>query len=343
MLCGLSVLHHRKASGFQEAPPPVPTTSGPALVLDTCQRWICVLNSSRPVETADGVEEFREEEAYRFLLRVTTGLESRLQGETNIFGQVKQAWAPHGRHFPWLQRLFEDTREIRAQHLSDVGGPSYGRLVRRAMQSEGIPLGSTVLLVGAGELARAVAPWLTGFNLRILNRNLPRAQALIASLRPRGQDRSRVAAVVPTDAESVWRSAAAVVLCIPFDPTEDGRRMDHLRARAESGESVPFVLHLGGSHSQAGSWVRLPGFHSLDDVFRLARLESGARIGQLRRAGHACAERARLRALGPSLSIPHGWEDLASFAEWESDTSGGTDTAWENQYTPGVAAHLALH
>lgn len=345
MLRGLTVLHHRKGSGSSESRPTVPQSSGPTLILDTCQRWICVLQSPQPIAPARGVDQFSDEEAYRFLLRVTTGLESRLQGETNIFGQVKQAWAPHGTHFPWLQRLFEDTKEIRAQHLSDVGGPSYGRLVRRVLHPIASPHGRPVLLVGAGELAHAVAPWLTGFQLQILNRDTTRAESLTQSLRQHGHPRFPITTVAPSESDAAWRSAHAVVLCIPFDAAQDSLRIAHLQDRTPSTDQVaPKIIHLGGSHAQAGPWTRVPDFHSLDDLFLLHQQESDAQRAQLRRADHACHERARLRALGPSLSISHGWEDLAGFSNWESESevTDRPDTAREKQYTDSVAPELAL-
>lgn len=341
MLRGLTVLHQRKGSGFPGALPPVPNSSGPTLILDTCQRWICVLRTQEPIASIPGVDQFTGEEAYRFLLRVTTGLESRLQGETNIFGQVKQAWAPHGTHFPWLQRLFEDTKEIRAQHLADVGGPSYGRLVRRLLHPISAPHGRPLLLVGAGELAQAVAPWLTGFQLHILNRDPSRAETLAQSLRQHGHNHFPITVVTPSDADAAWRSAHAVVLCIPFDADQDRRRIAQLQQRSGDA-SHPFVIHLGGAHSQAGPWSQVSNFHSLDDVFVLHQHESGARRSQLRRADHACQERARLRALGPSLSISHGWEDLASFAAWETEIADRHDTESETQYTDFVTTDLAL-
>jgi hypothetical protein len=341
MLRGLTVLHQHKGSGFPGALPPVPTSSGPTLILDTCQRWICVLRTQEPITPIPGVDQFSGEDAYRFLLRVTTGLESRLQGETNIFGQVKQAWAPHGTHFPWLQRLFEDTKEIRAQHLSDVGGPSYGRLVRRLLHPISAPHGRSLLLVGAGELAQAVAPWLTGFHLHILNRDATRAATLAQSLRHHGHHHLPIDVVVASDIDDAWRSAHAVVLCIPFDTDQDRRRIAQLQQRSGAFPR-PLVIHLGGTHSQAGPWTQVPNFHSLDDVFLLHQHESGARRSQLRRADHACQERARLRALGPSLSISHGWEDLASFAAWETEVADGHDTGSETQYTGFVTTDLAL-
>lgn len=348
MLRGLTVLHRRKGLGSPSpgALAPVPTASGPTLILDTCQRWICVSQGHVTHAAPTGVDRFEGEEAYRFLLRVTTGLESRLQGETNIFGQVKLAWAPYGHHFPWLQRLFEDTKEIRAQHLSDVGGPSYGRLVRRLLHSIATPQGRPLLLVGAGELARAIAPWLTGFELRILNRNRSRADALVQSLLDHGHGRHSIRAIDAAHADAVdaaWRDAHGIVLCIPFDAPQDAARIRLLQSRAAQPSSPsPQVLHLGGTHAQAGAWTDVPGFRSLDDVFLLHQQESGARNAQIRRADRACRERARLRTLGPSLSISHGWEDLASFVGWDAESIESTDRRREDAYSRAVDAEPAL-
>lgn len=345
MLRGLTVLHFRKGKGSPAPSSPVPSRSGPALILDTCQRWICVLKAIDPVPTPPGMERFTGEDAYAFLLRVTTGLASRLQGETNIFGQVKTAWAPHGTHFPWLQRLFEDTKEIRARHLADVGGPSYGRLVRRWLHPIAHPSGRPLLLVGAGELAQTVAPWLTGFHLHLLNRDPAKAESLAQSLRNHGHGRQGIS-VVPHDlAPTAWRQAHGIVLCIPFDPAGDDHRIRSLQSRAAlPGAVPPLILHLGGTHAQAGRWTDVPGFHSLDDIFLLHHQESGAQLAHIRRAERACRERARLRALGPSLSIPHGWEDLASFPAWEPDPADQDqpDIHPNNLYTHLVHREPAL-
>lgn len=347
MLRGLTVLHHRKGTGAVGDLPSIPKGSSPTLILDTCQRWICVLQTPEPTPTSPGVEQLTGEDAYRFLLRVTTGLESRLQGETNIFGQVKQAWAPHGTHFPWLQRLFEDTKEIRAQHLSDVGGPSYGRLVRRLLHPIAAPHGRPLLLVGAGELAHAVAPWLTGFQVQILNRDPAKAEALAQHLRQHGHGRFPISVVAPADADAAWQNAQAIVVCIPYDAAHDATRIRQLQARAASQADPaeaqhPYVVHLGGAHAQAELWRALPKFHSLDDIFALHQQESGARNTQLRRADRACLERARLRSLGASLSICHGWEDLAAFSGWDTTAAEGHDTRKETLYIHPVTTDLAL-
>jgi len=332
MLHGLHVLHHRKEPSQPVALSQLPHGTSPTLILDTCQRWLCVLQSPEPFEYPSTVDHLSGEDAYHFLLRITTGLESRLQGETNIFGQVKQAWAPHGTAFPWLQRLFEDTKEIRAQHLADVGGPSYGRLVRKLLH----PLTSgektpTLLLVGAGELARAVAPWLTGFRIQILNRNAARATELAQSLRNHGHTRHPIEIVPSENAPDAWQSADAVVVCIPYDADADAERIRQIRdSRSQTG--TPIVIHLGGADEASRAWYTLPNFHALDDIFRLHNEEAGPRMTHLRRAERACLERARLRALGPSLSIPHGWEDLAAFFEWETLEDAKPDNRAKTPY-----------
>ena len=57
--------------------------------------------------------------------------------------------------------------------------------------------------------------------------------------------------------------------------------------------------------------------HELRGIFDITELCDAlgvSRSEQVTQARRACAERAKLRALGSSLSIAHGWEDLAAFA-----------------------------
>jgi hypothetical protein len=74
------------------------------------------------------------------------------------------------------------------------------------------------------------------------------------------------------------------------------------------------VLHLGAEAHDLPEWGTLPQFSGLDELFRLQKLCNEARATQIFRAQKACEEKAILRNLGTSVSIPHGWEDLALFA-----------------------------
>ena len=123
-------------------------------------------------------------------MRLASGLESEIAGETEIFGQIKQAWrdyelaqADSARALrPWMQRLLQDTKEIRSEYIVGLGSATYGSLARRLLG--GRPEGTT-LLIGAGQLAATVLPYLDCPDLRIYNRNPARAFAMLAEARER--------------------------------------------------------------------------------------------------------------------------------------------------------------
>lgn len=321
MIRRLTVYHQAKGAGTPPLAPDWtpgthPAAAGPAWQLHTCQRslWVtlaptesaCAAAARGPAE----IEVFQGDAAYHFLLRVATGLASQLAGETNILGQLKSAWNHQARQFPWLQWLFADAKEIRAHFLSDVGGASYGRLVRQMLRSAPGPEHQPILVVGAGDMAESVAPWLRSSPLRILNRTPEKAEALAERLRrhPGGP----VDVVAPADADAAWQGARAIVICTPLDPVADPQRIAALRNLGEDSGGIP-VIHLGTPRSTAGAWRTLPGFQCLDDLYERQNQADGRRDRQLDRAIQACRERARHRLLGTSLSHPHGWEDLPEF------------------------------
>jgi len=316
MICGLTVFHAAKAgpvAGADAAWAQLESqASGSVWSLDTCQRRLLVSldPQARQQPVPPGVQRLHGSDAYEFLLRVATGLASQLAGETNIFGQLKAAWNHDAPKTPWLQWLFADAKEIRARHLSEVGGASYGRSVRQLLRQPGRePLAGPVLLVGAGDMAESVAPWLRAWPLQVLNRTDARAEALVAQLRE--QPGEAVSAVPVRHQELAWRSAGAVVVCIPADAQADALFLHWLELSLH-GADVP-VIHLGVHRVEAGCWTGLADFRCLEDVYALQSQADDRRDRQLAAARTACSERARHRALGLSLSHPHGWEDLPAF------------------------------
>ncbi|MCM2323251.1 MAG: hypothetical protein NDJ90_08305 [Oligoflexia bacterium] len=290
--------------------------------LDSCQRvlWLCTEESLKAALCGRAVPSFVEvfagTSAYQFLLRVATGLESQLVGETDIFGQLKEAWKKFEAATPatplksWIQRAFEDTKEIRSAHLQSQGGATYGSLVRRMIRDHleraEAPEAGPVLLVGAGALAAAVAPYLSDYETHLTNRSQDKLETLKQELSHASG--AGVSIVSPGEMEALaWQQAAVVVVCIPMDSTEDSERISRLRGDA-------LVIHLGGMRHQAGEWTEVPGFRCLDDVFGLQKSQNSVRSLRCAHAIKACEDRAKLRSLGASLAIPHGWEDLAVFA-----------------------------
>ena len=114
-------------------------------------------------------------DAYRFVLEITTGLRSAIPGETNVFGQFRNAWQDFRRDgpaaritrlAPLVHRLSNDTKAIRREHLHGIGGASYGSLVRRLIAPA---RADRILFVGAGNLAQSMLPFFDNYELGIWN------------------------------------------------------------------------------------------------------------------------------------------------------------------------------
>jgi hypothetical protein len=293
---------------------------------ETCQRWVWVLDADRGelsvpllLPRNKKIEVFCGQEAYRFLLRWACGLESEVQGETDIFGQIKELWRrmeqisspSYSDISPWIQRVFEDTKEIRSRYLQNLGGTSYGTLVRKWIKGRaGSATPESILLVGAGQLAQAVAPVLLDTHLHLWNRDPVRASSLASALLDRSSS-ARVTLIQTKAAEAqTWREASHIVVCVPLDRALDSERFQWFQ---EGGSQFRSVVHLGARMSDHCIWGELENFANLDDLFILQDSLSQVRSTQIDQALRACSERAQIRALGASLSIPHGWEDLACF------------------------------
>jgi glutamyl-tRNA reductase len=263
------------------------------------------------------LESFEGADAYAFLLRFAAGLESKLVAETEIFGQIKTAWREFcDRGSPlasqlsaWIQLLFQDAKEIRSQHLSRLGSASYGSQTRRLLGDEA-GAGPT-LLIGAGQLAQSIAPWLPGSELWIWNRTRERAVELARELAKREPARPVRVIEGGADAEvAAWRFARNVIVCIPGDAVKDAARVAAWHERVDASGRV---IHLGLPADGAAPWNELPELVSLGALFEMLQAQSEQRRRQFERARRACQEKALLRSLGATSSHPHSWEDLAAF------------------------------
>ena len=318
-LSDLIVLNRRGASDAAG------TSAGPlqsACGISTCLREVRVaalpgeLHPSAANCAAEGFERFRGVDAYRFMLLLACGLESEIAGETEILGQIKEAWREHESADaqsapalrPWMQRLLQDTKEIRSEFVTGLGSATYGSLVRRLLGADST---GPTLLLGAGQLAESVLPYLDSGQVLLWNRHGDRARALLA--KQRGAAAQRIQIVDDTeDAElAAWSEARNVVICIPADPVRDT-----LRARAWRDQGR--LLHLGIESTAGTAWEGIPNLSTLRDLFALRDTQASQREALLARARRACADKAQLARLDDADgsrpgSANHGWEDLAVF------------------------------
>lgn len=300
-----------------------------AFRIETCQRvlWVSfkeALPSVIPVLAE--LERLRGERAYRFLLEATTGLKSEVRGEADVFGQIKQAWAEANSVggevaqslAPWMQKAFEDTKEIRSSCLQNIGSSSYGSLVRRLIRQYANSPAEPVLVLGAGQIAKSIVPWLAEREVWLWNRSRRGLDDLIQELRVKNPNAKIRFIETEEDEAEAFRRAAHLVVCIPFEEAGDARRIRLWREGSAGHAYDRAVIHLGGLRAQSGQWQGVASFHALDDLFAIQKAQEDDRDERFTRAFRACAERAKLRAMSGSisgsLSLPHGWEDLAAFA-----------------------------
>jgi hypothetical protein len=321
----LVVLNRRHAGDAANDPAPAP---GSAPMAEPCAIRTClreVLIGTRASLAADerllAPYELRAgAEAYGFLLRLACGLESEIAGETEILGQIKLAWRDHEQAHPlaarrirqWMQRLLQETKEVRSEHVLNLGSATYGSLARRLLggRTDGV-----TLLVGAGQLAATVLPYLPGSELRIWNRTPARAFEMLAAQRE-AADRQTTVLPATEEAElAAWLEAHDVVLCIPADAARDPARVEAWNNRRHPGGRL---LHLGILSAAGTAWEGVAGLATLGDLFSLRDAQAEQREALLARARRACFEKAQLARLDDADgtrpgSSSHGWEDLAVF------------------------------
>lgn len=287
-----------------------------SVFINTCQRQIWVTHKALNAEKFP--EVYYGKGAYEFLLRVCTGLESAVVGETDVFGQVKEAWQFYQDNqtpfvpelFNWkrkiFHKLFEDTKEIRSRFLQGIGGSSYGSLVRllfRKTKTDG-----PIFVLGAGQLTQSILPYLGDQKLFLWNRTQEKLTSLTAS-------GNLTSFEILSDEFEGWYQAKHVLICIPVDIEQDAKRIAAWNLKKEKEGSL---IHLGCRKGSPGHslWnsAQADSFFTLDDLFELEKSQNAMRTLQIDRARRACTERAQLRELGSSITIPHGWEDLVAFS-----------------------------
>jgi glutamyl-tRNA reductase len=184
-------------------------TIGESVVLSTCNRMEVYVVAE---EVENGMEILRThlakgretaamkhlyqksgDEARRHLFRLVCGLDSMVLGETEIFGQVKQAYkqalesgATKGTLNKLFQKSFAVGKKVRTHTQIQVGPTSVGSAaVDLAEKIFGKLKGCHVMIIGAGETSRKVAMSMLSrgaSNLTVTNRSEQRAIELAKEL-----------------------------------------------------------------------------------------------------------------------------------------------------------------
>jgi glutamyl-tRNA reductase len=190
MVHELVLLHRSGAERFDRAEQSSENACG-WFSFKTCMRHIVITDEDSceifKSELRSTDQVYRGDDAYRFLLQVICGLHSPLIGETEVYGQFKNAVAqfalPATSVGGLLQRffraLFEDAKRVRQAHLEDLGSPSYGSILRRELKGC-----ARVRILGAGHLTQEILPWISkdGIEIRVHGRDPVKVRAELGAL-----------------------------------------------------------------------------------------------------------------------------------------------------------------
>ena len=172
-----------------------------------------------PGELHPRLYTYQEPHSVQHLFAVASGLDSMVLGESEILHQVKDAYElarQHGTTGKALNALFQKAlntaKAVRAQTALGRGCVSVGTVaIELAQKIFGDLRAFTVLLVGAGKIGELTLRRLTErgvSHIRIMNRSLDRAQALVAQYGGRAFGIDALAAQL-VDADIVITSASA--------------------------------------------------------------------------------------------------------------------------------------
>ena len=183
---------------------------GEAVVVSTCMRteiyvvaeryhgavgdvrdFLCEWGHTPPEILSDHLYSYHDEAAVSHLFEVASGLDSAVLGETEILGQVRDAWErsrEHGAAGPVLGSLFRQAVEVGKRARSETGisrgttSLSQAALALAADRLGGTLAGRSILVLGAGEMGEGMAVALAGSTgvaeVLVANRTWNRAVAL---------------------------------------------------------------------------------------------------------------------------------------------------------------------
>ena len=278
----------------------------------TCLRRVLFLNETenaalitaaeRDEALASAVEVYRGGESYRFLLEVICGLNSPLLGETAVLGQFREfvahaklpgtLWGAFLRQL--ISNLLVDAKRLRHEHLQGLGSQSYGSLVRQHLK--GVP---SVALLGGGQLAREILPWLIGkTHVRLFYRSYPHAQELLV-------DYPEIQLDQFSPADAGWeQNETALVIAAPLKAAEVQRWVGKQSSR------FSLCLDLRGDAETDPVSLPFP-------VIKLSELFDALRNERQRLAGRVETAREEIKLLAQrqvqqAQFRPFGWEDLCA-------------------------------
>jgi glutamyl-tRNA reductase len=295
----LLVIHRKSKEPFTHSPN--------AVIWSTCLRQLLFVLPKDLSEIEDQLiaedQIKRGQEAYQLLLEVCCGLHSPILGETEVFGQFRDFFLKLPNTNPMriflrnmAEQIISDTKQVRQQHLLNLGAQSYGSLLRKTCSSA-----KSIAILGAGQLAEEILPWFQGkATMHLICRNQEQGRALAKSYTNIAVD----------DFDTKLPKFDAVVIAAPIPSS-------FLNPWLAKQELPNTLIDLRGEASVDPLLISAPDciFLGLAEVFASIenqRSSQDARALQAKKQITLLTQRYFDRARSNSEHRPFGWDDVCA-------------------------------
>jgi len=282
------------------------------------QAAICAQQQVDPGEFEQFRLILRGPDAVRHLLEVAAGIDSQMLGETEIFGQVKNAYATaqaRGHTGPVLNRVFQKAfqaaKHVRTNTAITEGQVSIANVaVDLALTIFGALESTRILLLGAGDIGEKTAKAFQSRgagSLTVASRRLERAMELATELK---------ANAMPFELSDSRLMEFDVVVCSTSAPGTVVSR-DAVKAAIQKRPARPlFFIDLAMPRDVEPTVAELQNvfLYNLDDLAKIAEENRAARENELTKCRTLLAERAEAlwRHIEPKLSAGSSAENHAA-------------------------------
>lgn len=288
-------------------------SNGEVFVLKTCQRTLILGFGKLPFYHLEDQNDIRNmytsDEAYIFLLETICGLKSEVLAEYEVVGQFKDAYNEYSllpfkksHILTLIEKLFQDSKKIRTEHLTEIGQLSYAGIARKLIHTG--TKESDVLILGSGNLSIDLIKLLKKkHRVFVSARNPERTTALALE---------HSIEVTPWLDYASYKNFDSIVNTIGTDQV----LLDHSFFSEWRFSSLTNVrdsklfIDLGSPSVINTHYQERDGVLRLEDIFRQSAKMNIEKMEKIKCAKESIVRLCKNRRLRFSISHPFGWEEL---------------------------------
>ena len=301
------------------------TSSGEVFVLKTCQRTLVLGLGQTPFYHLgdNGLRQdkitdvFSGLNAYVFLLETICGLRSEVIAEYEVVAQFREAYQEYAKHpqkntqiMAILEKLFQDNKKIRTDHLTEIGQLTYAGIARKLIHSR--VTSADVLILGSGVLAEDLVKLLKKkHNLFLSARNNNRVSELCSNYAVENlawgttesyKSYSKFSFIVNTIGNS------GVLFNDEF--FNNFFAFDNFNDHSPFSQQMKLFIDLGSPSVIETKLTERDGVLRLEDIFRQSAKLNIEKLEKVNRAKETIAQLAENRLTHSPKGISFDWEEF---------------------------------